>query len=221
MASFLRQNLLLVLTVVGAAASFLATLVGLLSKKKPVLVLAALAVVGFAVGIAYQLHAHDQAQKAAHRKAAEDQIYAAARLARDNIIKEINLKVTETQVTVSAIAERLSARSWAEVGTELVTIQTSGQGFQEPVAFAMGSRDMCGTDTRNGCSRSAARGRRRACRSRPMQDITTTAGFSWPISSRVLSRATGCRESSKTRAPSALSRRRGCTSTASRPKART
>lgn len=132
---FLSEHLLLVLTIVGAAASFLATLLGLVSEKRPVMILALLACVGFVVGIAYQL-------EVARRNEAGAQIKAAAEAAQAKTLQAIDRRVTETQVTVEAIADRLKARSWAEVGSELVTIQASGVGqFDETMVFAKGPPD--------------------------------------------------------------------------------
>ncbi|MCM2334313.1 MAG: hypothetical protein NDI82_10245 [Anaeromyxobacteraceae bacterium] len=132
---FLSEHILLILTVAGAAASFLATLLGLVSEKRPVMILALLAGVGFVVGIAYQL-------EVARRNEAGAQIKAAAEAAQTKTLQAIDRRVTETQVTAEAIAHRLKARSWAEVGSELVTIQASGVGgFDETMAFAKGPPD--------------------------------------------------------------------------------
>lgn len=131
--TFLSEHLLLILTITGAALSFLATLMGLRADRKPVMVLAVLTTVGFVVGITYQV-------ESARRAIAGAQITAAAEAAKNQILGEIRTRVADTQVTVKDIAERLRTRSWAEVGTELVTIQATGPDrFEEVAAFSKGS----------------------------------------------------------------------------------
>lgn len=140
MMNFIQGHLLLVLTIVAAVISFLASLIGIVFKKKPVVILATLAILGFAVGITYQLYAYNEKQETARRSAAEKQIQEAAQRARDNVIKEINLNVIETKITVAAIADRLKTSTLREIGTELVTIRSSSTGhFEETAAFAKGS----------------------------------------------------------------------------------
>jgi len=143
MLEFVRSHLLLVLSVSGALLSFMASFTGLVSKRKPILFLAILGVLGFVVAIAYQLYGYSEKQEASRRAAAERQIEQAAQRARDNVIDEINLNVQHTRVTVDAIADRLKTTSLSEVATELVTIRTTGDvDFEETVAFAKGSPQM-------------------------------------------------------------------------------
>lgn len=140
---FVRDNLLLVLTILGAVVSFLASFVGLISKKKPILILATLAIVGFTVGIAYQIYDYSQKQENARRAVAKAQIDAAAQKARDNVISEINLTVQSTKITVESIARQLSRTTLQEVATEVVSIRSSGGiNFEETAAFAKGSSEM-------------------------------------------------------------------------------
>ncbi|MBI5896544.1 MAG: hypothetical protein HZB24_11270, partial [Desulfobacterales bacterium] len=75
---FIKTHLLLVLTVLGAVLSFLASFIGMVAKKKPVLILAVIAVLGFVVGITYQLSNYAQNLEKARRAAAEAQIKEAA-----------------------------------------------------------------------------------------------------------------------------------------------
>jgi hypothetical protein len=143
MIQFLSDNILLLLTLLGAVVSFLATFVGLVSKKKPVVILAVLAVLGFVVGIAYQLSSYSKQQEAERRAAAKAQIDEAATRARDNVIKEINFTVGQTKITVDAIAGRLSQLTLQQTAAELVTVKSGiGGEFDEAIAFAKGSSDM-------------------------------------------------------------------------------
>ena len=143
MLSFVRDNLLLVLTIMGAVLSFLASFTGLVTKRRPVLFLSVLAVLGFVVGIAYQLSAFNQKQEAARQAAADKQIAEAAQRARDGVIEAINLNVRETRVTVESIAARLNAMPLREAALRMVSIQSSGNAhFEETAAFAKGSPDL-------------------------------------------------------------------------------
>ncbi len=132
MLQFVSDNIYLVLTISGAIISFLASFIGIVSKKNPILVLSILAVLGFTVGIAYQFYEYNQKQ-----------IYATAQQTRDNVINEINLTVHETKITVDSIAKQLNEATLQEVATELVNIRTSGTiNFEETAAFAKGSPGM-------------------------------------------------------------------------------
>lgn len=143
MPDFIQENLLLILLVVGAILSFLGSFIALVADKKPVSVLAVLMVVGFIVGISQQLYSHSQKKEAARSAAARAQIEAAAQQARDNVISEINLTVQKTGITVDAIADKLLDAKLSDLGTELVSIQSSGQAnFEESMAFAKGAPSM-------------------------------------------------------------------------------
>lgn len=143
MYQFVRDNILLVLTIFGAVISFLASFIGLISKKKPIMILAILAVLGFAVGIAYQISVYNQKQEGERRNAAKEQITEAAQRARDNVVNEINLTVQKTKITIDSIAKQLNETTMQEVATELVSIRTSGNiEFGETAAFAKGSPEM-------------------------------------------------------------------------------
>lgn len=143
MFQFVSDNILLVLTVFGAVVSFLASFVGLISKKKPILILAILAVLGFTTGIVYQISDYNQKQEKERREAAKEQIDEAAQRARDNVVNEINLTVQQTKITVDSIAKQLNKTTLQEVATELVSILTSGTiKFEETAAFAKGSPGM-------------------------------------------------------------------------------
>jgi len=89
MFQFVSDNILLVLTVFGAVVSFLASFVGLISKKKPILILAILAVLGFTTGIVYQISDYNQKQEKERREAAKEQIDEAAQRARSREHKQI------------------------------------------------------------------------------------------------------------------------------------
>jgi len=146
MFQFVGDNLLLVFTIIGAIISFLASFIGVVSQKKPVQVLAVLAVLGFAVGIAYQISAYNVKQDAARRATAMQQIEQAAKKARDNVISEINFTVEHTKITVDAIAKQLSKSTMKDVATELVSIRDRGNiDFEETAAFAKGSPEMWNT----------------------------------------------------------------------------
>ncbi len=143
MFEFVQANILLVLTVIGAVISFMASFIGLVAKKKPVLVLAVLGVLGFVVGITYQLSNYAQNQEKARRAAAEAQIKEAAQRARDGVLQEINENVGVTRVTVDAIARKLESASLQEVGLPLVSVKSVGSvEFEETMAFAKGSSEM-------------------------------------------------------------------------------
>jgi hypothetical protein len=143
MFQFVSDNILLVLTIFGAIVSFLASFVGLISKKKPILVLAILAVLGFSVGIAYEIYDYIQERDDKRAKAAKAQIFEAAQQARDNVVNEINLTVQQTKITIDSIAKQLNKTTLPEVATELVSIRTSGNiHFEEAAAFAKGSPEM-------------------------------------------------------------------------------
>jgi len=143
MPAFIQENLLLILLIVGAILSFLGSFIALVADKKPVSVLAVLLVVGFVVGISQQLYSHSQKKEAARRATAKEQIEAAAQQARDNVINEINWTVQKTEITVDAIADKLLNANISDLGTELVSIQSSGQAnFEESVAFAKGAPGM-------------------------------------------------------------------------------
>ncbi len=136
MFQFISENILLLLTIFGAVVSFLASFIGLISKKKPVWILAVLAVLGFSVGIAYQIYAYNQKQ-------ASSLISKAAQQARDNVVDEINQNVKETKITVDSIAKKLSKATLREVATELVTIRTSGPiHLEEAISFAKSPPNM-------------------------------------------------------------------------------
>ena len=143
MFQFVSDNILLVLTMFGAIVSFLASFVGLISKKKPILILSILAILGFTFGIAYQIVDYNKRQENARQEAAKQQIAEAARRARDNVIDEINLTVRETKVTVDSIAKQLNETTLKDVATELISIRTSTNiSFEETAAFAKGSPEM-------------------------------------------------------------------------------
>lgn len=143
MLQFFIDNILLVLTIFGAVISFLASFIGLISKKKPILILAILSVLGFTAGIAYQIYDYNQKQEKDRRKIAKEQIAEAAQQARDNVINEINITVQKTKVTVDSIAKQLNEKTLQEVATELVSISTSSTiNFEETMAFAKGSPKM-------------------------------------------------------------------------------
>lgn len=143
MMHFIKTHLLLILTVAGAALSFLASFIGLVAKKKPVTILAVLAVLAFVTGITYQLSNYAQSQEKARRAAAEAQIKEAAQRARDGVIQEIQLNVEATRVTVEAIARKLESASLQDVGLPLVTIKSGGQvEFEDTAAFAKGAPEM-------------------------------------------------------------------------------
>jgi flagellar basal body-associated protein FliL len=140
---FVSDNVLMILTILGAVLSFLASLIGLISKKKPILILGILAILGFTVGISYQVYSYNQKQEEERRKAAKEQIAEAAQRARDNVVNEINLTVKQTKITVESIAQQLNKATLNEVATELVTMRSSGNvTFEETAAFAKGSPDM-------------------------------------------------------------------------------
>ena len=140
---FVQDNILLVLTVSGVVISFLASIIGLISKRKPILILAILAVIGFTVSIAYQVSAFNQKQEIKRRTIAKEQIDEAARQARDNVINEINLTVKETKNTLDSLVEKLNKTTMQEAATELVSIRANPTfGFEETIAFAKGSREM-------------------------------------------------------------------------------
>lgn len=143
MFQFVSDNVLMVLTILGAVVSFLASFIGLISKKKPILILSILAVLGFTVGISYQVYNYNQKQEDERRKAAKEQITEAAQRARDNVVNEINLTVQQTKITVDSIAQQLNKTTLQEVATELVSISSSGNTyFEETAAFAKGSPEM-------------------------------------------------------------------------------
>jgi hypothetical protein len=143
MFQFVSDNILIVLTIFGTIISFLASFVGIISKKKPITILAVLAVLGFTVGIAYQVYDYNQRQEDKRQKAADEQIAEAAQQARDNVISEINWTVQQTKITVDSIAKQLNTTTMNEVATELVSIRTSGAiDFEETIAFAKGSPGM-------------------------------------------------------------------------------
>lgn len=143
MLQFVIDNILILLTLFGAIISSLASFIGIISKKKPITILAILAVMGFATGVSYQLYDFNKKQEDKRRKAAQEQIVEAAQRARDNVIKEINRTVLQTKVTVDSIAEQLNKTTIQEVATELVSINTSGSiNFEETMAFAKGSPEM-------------------------------------------------------------------------------
>ena len=143
MFQFVSDNILLVLTIFGAVVSFLASFLGLISKKKPIMIIAILAVLCFTVGIAYQIYDYNQKQEDERRKTAKEQIVEAAQRARDNVVDEINLTVQQTKITVDSIAKQLNKTTLQEVATELVSIRTSGNiNFEETAAFEKGSPEM-------------------------------------------------------------------------------
>lgn len=123
MFSFVSDNILMVLTVLGAIISFVITFVGIVSKKPPISILAGLTVVGFTIGIAYQFYEYS-----------EQQIEAAAQRARANIIDEINQTVHETKIVVDSIADQLLGRSLQDVGTELVNIKFTDDNEHKKIA---------------------------------------------------------------------------------------
>ncbi len=132
MLEFLQDNVILILSVLGVALSFLGSFIALVAKKKPIVFLAVIAVAGFAVSVGYQLYNHNLAQM--------DKV---AKLARENIIDEINLTVNKTSITVDAIAEKLLSTKVGDVGTQLVSVQSDERvHFEESSAFAKGSAEM-------------------------------------------------------------------------------
>lgn len=143
MIQFLSENILFLLTLLGAVVSFLASFVGLISKKKPVAILSLLAVLGFVVGITYQISSYNKQKEAKQLAAAKAQIDEAATRARDNVIKEINFTVEQTKITVDTIAGKLSQLTLQQTAAELVTIKSgSGREFDETIAFAKGSPEI-------------------------------------------------------------------------------
>lgn len=147
MIQFICENILFLLTLLGAVVSFLSTFVGLISKKKPVVVLSFLAVLGFVLGISYQVSSYNKTKEEDRREAARKQIEAAATRARDNIIKEINFTVGQTKITadktkitVDWIARKFSQLTLQQTAAELVTVKAGiGREFDETIAFAKGS----------------------------------------------------------------------------------
>lgn len=140
MPAFIQQNLLLILYIAGAIVGFLGSFIALVADKKPISVLAVLAVVGFIVGISHQLYSHNQQKEKERAATATAQIEAAAQRARDNVIEQINFEVHKTGVTVDAIADKLLNANVEDFGTRVVTVQSSGSvDFQESEAFAKGA----------------------------------------------------------------------------------
>lgn len=140
MTQFLSENILFLLTLLGAVVSFLASFVGLVSKKKPIVILSLLAVLGFVVGITYQISSFSKQKEKERLDAAKAQINEAVQRARDNVIKEINFTVGETKITVDAIAGKLSQLTLQQTAAELVTVKAGiGGEFDETIAFAKGS----------------------------------------------------------------------------------
>lgn len=143
MFEFLSNHSLLVLTILGAVVSFLATFIGLVFQKKPVFILSILAVIGCVTAVTYQISSYQKELETQRQQAANRQIEKVAQLARDNIVDEINLTVKKTKITVDAIADQLNRTSIEEAATELVYIKANESlDFEETMAFAKGSPQM-------------------------------------------------------------------------------
>lgn len=136
MMDFVRQHLLLLLSIAGLVLSFLASVTEASARRPSARFTAVALTLALVVAVVYQISAFN-------RQTAERQIEQAAQRARDGIIEQINLTVRETSVTVSAIAAQLSATPLGQVATALVTVRTShAAGFEETLAFAKGSPAM-------------------------------------------------------------------------------
>ncbi len=143
MLGFLEENLLLVLSIIGLVLGFLASISEFVTRRKPVRFLLIVAILGFVISVTYQIYAYNLKQEEARQQAAKEQLERSLQLARDDIIKEINLNVRSTKLTVETIAEHLETTKLNEVAREMVTIrQTGSLRFEETMAFAKGSPDM-------------------------------------------------------------------------------
>ncbi len=143
MIEFVKENFLLMLTTFGAAVSFLATFIGLVSQKKRVTILATLAILGFIAGIAFQVFENNLKQEDERRKADKENIRLATERVQKAVIDEIHRTVQQTKITVDSIAEQLNEKSIKEVATELVSLRSRNNvRFEETMEFQKGTPGM-------------------------------------------------------------------------------
>ena len=143
MIEFIQQHTLLILSIVGLVLGFLASISEFVARRKPVLFVVVIAVLSLVVAVAYQVYDFNQQQEDARRQAVEEQLARTMQEARDDIIKQIDLNVSATKITVETIAQRLESAELGDVATRMVTVTTGGGGhFEEAMAFAKGSPDM-------------------------------------------------------------------------------
>lgn len=143
MIDFIQQHILLVLSIIGLVLGFLASISEFVAKRKPVLFVVVITILSLVVAVAYQVYDFNQKQEEARQQAVEKQFEKTMQQTRDDIIKQIDLNVSATKITVETIAQRLESTELSDVATRMVTVMTSGAGdFEETIAFAKGSAEM-------------------------------------------------------------------------------
>ena len=126
MLTFLQNNPLLVIGIAGAVLTLVASIYGILAKKKTVSVVATFMVLSRLVVVAKELITHEQEQKA---KLLEDSRQAQEKLLAANrrlLIEDIQNNVIQTRLTVESIAAKLETIPLDEMATPLVTVRGAG-----------------------------------------------------------------------------------------------
>jgi phosphoglycerol transferase MdoB-like AlkP superfamily enzyme len=103
MLQFILQNPILVLAIIGATITFIASVTQNVAAKRPRRLLAILAALGFVVLLVQQLLQFGRQKDAALLEES-----------RDRLIEQINLGVIETRGLVQLVAHRLEATPLAE-----------------------------------------------------------------------------------------------------------
>ncbi len=147
MIPFLQTNPLLVIGIAGAVLTLIASIYGIIVKKKAVSVVATLMVLSCLVVVAKELISHNQQQQKALLEESRREQQKLLEANRQRLIVDIQNNVVKTRLTVEDIAARLESVPLEKIATPLVTVRESGstaERAEEILAFGKGSSRIWG-----------------------------------------------------------------------------
>ena len=131
MLPFIQANPLLVLGIVGAVLTLIASIYGVVAKKKAISIVATFMVLSCLVVVAKELISYNQAQQKALLEENRREHQKLLDATRQQLIEDIQTNVVQTRVTVLSIAARLESVPLEQMGTPLVTVRSAGGPVEE------------------------------------------------------------------------------------------
>lgn len=147
MIPFLQTNPLLVIGIAGAVLTLIASIYGIMAKKKAVSIVATFMVLSCLVVVAKELISHNQQQQKALLEESRREQQELMEINRQRLIVDIQNNVIQTRLTVEDIAARLESVPLQKIATPLVTVRESGGpagNAEEILAFGKGSSRIWG-----------------------------------------------------------------------------
>jgi hypothetical protein len=129
--TFIQTNPLMVLGIVGAVLTLIASIYGVMAKKKAVSIVATFMVLSCLVVVGKELVSYNQAQQKALLEENRREQQKLLDATRQQLIEDIQTNVIQTRVTVEDIAARLASVPLAQAGTPLVTVRGAGGPVEE------------------------------------------------------------------------------------------